>query len=134
MVELFKTLLSENLIQDSYDGDAQLGENDLGWFITPSARVIIEKEIKQMTSTPEWARQKGLTEDTFEKQVGGTHYKQFKIQPAVYSEENGLSFLEGNVVKYVTRHQHKGGIADLEKAIHCLELLKEIHYHDGPKS
>lgn len=118
-----------------------------------------------MTSTPEWARQKGLDPDnsntnqdpdlkpgevkfvteeelqrfvqtvpTFEKQVGGTHYKQFKIQPAVYSEENGLSFLEGNVVKYVTRHQHKGGIADLEKAIHCLELLKEIHYNDDLKS
>lgn len=47
MVELFKTLLSENLIQDSYDGDAQLGENDLGWFITPSARVIIEKELSK---------------------------------------------------------------------------------------
>jgi hypothetical protein len=57
------------------------------------------------------------------RQVGGTHYERFKIQPWEYAERNGLSFLEGCVVKYVTRHKDKGGTQDLEKAIHCLQLL-----------
>lgn len=61
-----------------------------------------------------------------DKQTGGDHYKKLKIQPAEYAEANGLSSLEGKVVKYVTRHEDKGGVQDLRKAIHCLELLIEF--------
>lgn len=39
--------------------------------------------------------------------------------------ENALPFMEGSVVKYVTRWRDKGGIADLEKAKHFLEMLIE---------
>lgn len=60
------------------------------------------------------------------KQVGGSHYKQLAIQPVEYIHANGLSFLEGNVIKYVTRWKTKNGIADLEKAKHYLELLIEF--------
>jgi len=62
-----------------------------------------------------------------EKQVGGDHYKT-GIQPVVYNQVNNLGFCEGNVVKYVTRHQRKGGVEDLKKAIHYLEMLIEIEY------
>jgi hypothetical protein len=41
-------------------------------------------------------------------QVGGNHYKDCKIQPVEYIYSNGLDFLEGNVVKYITRHRTKG--------------------------
>lgn len=61
-------------------------------------------------------------------QVGGDHYKWMAIQPAEYAHRNGLGFLEGNVVKYVTRHDRKGGKQDLLKAIHCLQLLIEYQY------
>lgn len=61
----------------------------------------------------------------FDKQVGGDHYKSMKIQPVEYISANGLGFLEGNVIKYITRYKVKGGAKDLEKAIHCLELLIE---------
>ena len=53
------------------------------------------------------------------RQVGGDHYKTCKIQPVDYIVENNLTFLEGNVVKYITRHRRKGeGARDIEKVIH----------------
>lgn len=64
----------------------------------------------------------------FDKQVSGTHYKEKGIQPIVYIHANNLGFCEGNVVKYVTRHREKNGRADIEKAIHYLELLLELEY------
>ena len=59
-------------------------------------------------------------------QVSGTHYKSLKIQPIEYIHANGLQFAEGSVIKYVTRWRNKGGIADLEKAKHFLDLLIEL--------
>ena len=58
-------------------------------------------------------------------QVGGSHYKGFAIQPAEYSIKNKLGFAEGNVVKYVSRAQLKGGLEDLLKAKHYLDMLIE---------
>lgn len=60
------------------------------------------------------------------KQVAGNHYKNALIQPVVYIHANNLGFCEGNVVKYITRWREKGGIADLEKAKHYIELLIEM--------
>jgi hypothetical protein len=59
-------------------------------------------------------------------QVGGDHYKSMAIQPAEYIVRNGIGFLEGMVIKYVSRWEKKGGIEDLEKAIHCLQLRVEM--------
>lgn len=59
-------------------------------------------------------------------QVAGDHYKALKIQPIEYIHANGLPFAEGSVIKYVTRWRDKGGLADLEKAKHFLELLIEL--------
>ncbi|MHC8342488.1 MULTISPECIES: DUF3310 domain-containing protein [Pseudomonas] len=61
-----------------------------------------------------------------EKQVSGGHYKSLKIQPIEYIHANGIPFAEGSVIKYVTRWRDKGGLADLEKAKHFLELLIEL--------
>jgi hypothetical protein len=63
-----------------------------------------------------------------DKQVSGSHYKEQGIQPVVYILSNNLGFCEGNVIKYVTRHKLKNGRADIEKAIHYLELLLELEY------
>lgn len=64
-----------------------------------------------------------------DEQVGGNHYKGFKIQPAVFSETNGLSGLEFCVVKRVCRHSRGGkGLEDIGKAIHELRLLAKIQY------
>ncbi len=63
-----------------------------------------------------------------DKQVGGSHYKDCVIQPVDYIVENKLDFLEGNVVKYITRHKLKGGIEDIKKVIHYAELILELRY------
>jgi len=61
-------------------------------------------------------------------QVGGDHYCKMAIQPAEYSQHNNLNFIEGCVVKYVSRHRNKNGAEDIKKAIHFLNLLLEIEY------
>ncbi len=61
-----------------------------------------------------------------ERQVSGEHYKSLKIQPIEFIHANGIPFAEGSVIKYVTRWRDKGGLADLEKAKHFLELLIEL--------
>jgi len=71
---------------------------------------------------------KNMFEDAFpqDKQIGGSHYKDFPIQPYEFISKNNLSFFQGNVVKYVCRYLNKNGIEDLKKIIHyCqLEILK----------
>lgn len=59
-------------------------------------------------------------------QVGGEHYKGKKIQPWDFIVDNDLGFLEGNVVKYVSRFRQKNGVEDLKKAKHYLEKLIEV--------
>jgi hypothetical protein len=59
-------------------------------------------------------------------QVAGGHYKKLAIQPVEFIQKNGIGFCEGNVVKYVTRWRDKGGVEDLRKAKHFIDLLIEI--------
>ena len=61
----------------------------------------------------------------FTKQINGTHYSKLKIQPTEYIIANKLGYVEGNVIKYVTRHKDKGKQDDIKKAIHYLEMLLE---------
>ena len=57
-----------------------------------------------------------------ERQIGGSHYKNFRIQPYEFISKNNLSFFQGCVVKYVCRYLKKDKIKDLEKIIHYCEL------------
>lgn len=63
-----------------------------------------------------------------EKQVGGQHYNTMPIQPVEFITKNNIPFIEGCVIKYVCRHERKNGVQDIDKAIHFLELLKELKY------
>jgi hypothetical protein len=63
-------------------------------------------------------------------QEGGSHYKDMAIQPVTFIVKNNIPFLEGNVIKYVCRHASKNGAQDIDKAIHYLQLIKELHYQD----
>ena len=60
------------------------------------------------------------------KEAGSPWYQQGEIQPWDFITSQGLGFLEGNIIKYITRYRHKNGIADLEKAKHYLEKLIEV--------
>ena len=66
--------------------------------------------------------------NALQKQEGGGHYKSLKIQPVEYITANSIPYLEGNVIKYVTRHKSKNGKEDILKAIHYLELILELEY------
>jgi hypothetical protein len=64
----------------------------------------------------------------YKKQVGGKHYIKYKIQPSQFVVENKLLYPEGCVIKYVVRHQDKGGKQDLEKAKHMIDMIIERDY------
>ena len=66
--------------------------------------------------------------DSLDKQVGGKHYKNMKIHPAEFINENKLLFAEGNAIKYICRHSIKGKEEDVRKAIHYLEMILERDY------
>ena len=66
-----------------------------------------------------------MSEKALDKQIGGNHYKDSKIQPIEYILENNIGYVEGNVIKYVSRWKQKNGIQDLKKARHYLDLLIE---------
>ncbi len=70
---------------------------------------------------------KSIFKDAFpqDKQIGGSHYKSFLIQPYEFISKNDLSFFQGNVIKYVCRYLNKNGIEDLNKIIHYCELEKK---------
>ena len=65
---------------------------------------------------------------TYNKQIGGNHYQKYKIQPSKFVVENKLLFPEGCAIKYIIRHQDKGGKDDLLKAIHFIEMIIERDY------
>ena len=60
---------------------------------------------------------------SYKKQVGGSHYKNYKIQPVEFIIKNNIGFVEGNIIKYILRFKEKGGVQDLLKAKHYIELL-----------
>ena len=67
------------------------------------------------------------------KQIGGSHYRKFHIQPYEFISKNDLSFFQGCVIKYVCRYKKKNGIQDLEKIIHYCEL-EILKLKDGKKT
>ena len=71
--------------------------------------------------------------DVYKKQIGGSHYKKMKIQPSEFINENKLLFAEGNAIKYICRHRHKGEVQDLEKAKHYIDMIIERDYGDHTK-
>lgn len=67
-------------------------------------------------------------QSALDSQIGGNHYKDMAIQPIEFCTKNRLGFAEGLAIKYICRHEQKNGAQDLDKAIHCLQLLRELRY------
>ena len=66
----------------------------------------------------------------YDTQVGGNHYQTMKIQPAEFINKNEMKFAEGNAIKYICRHVNKGGLQDLQKAKHYIDMIIERDYGD----
>ena len=105
-------------------------EEDRGWS-RESHEQYMARKLKQDKEEYQ-ERMKGTYEYEYgkatDKQVGGSHYKDCVIQPVDYIVKNNLDFLEGNVIKYITRHKTKGGVEDIKKVIHYAELILELKY------
>ena len=52
----------------------------------------------------------------------------FEIEPLDFIVENQLDFLEGNIIKYISRHRNKNGAEDIIKIIHYAHLILELEY------
>ena len=78
----------------------------------------------------------GVIKTPLDVQVGGNHYKGKKIQPVEYIHVNNLTFLEGCVVKRITRWRDKRGtqgFEDLLKIKHEIDLIIELEGRDANK-
>lgn len=58
-------------------------------------------------------------------QVGGTHYEKLKIQPVKLFVQYKLNWFQGEAIKYLSRFPHKGGLKDLQKAVHIIDMAYE---------
>ena len=60
--------------------------------------------------------------------VSPDYYARYDIEPISFIMRNNIPYAEGNVIKYVLRHDMKGGKDDIDKAIRYLEMIKEEKY------
>ena len=69
-----------------------------------------------------------MSESALNIQVGGSHYKNFKIQPFEFFIANQLPFHKADIIKRIMRYDLPSGkgLQDLEKIIHEVALIKEI--------
>ncbi len=62
-----------------------------------------------------------------DRQVGGSHYKrEGRVEHWDIVAQHDLDYFQGQITKYTMRWRNKGGIQDLEKALHTLEKYIEV--------
>jgi hypothetical protein len=66
------------------------------------------------------------TSSALDVQIGGGHYKSYAIQPVEFIHKNKIPYIEGCAIKYLCRWREKGGIEDLKKVKHYIDLLIEM--------
>jgi len=99
-------------------------EEDRGWSRESHEQYMARRSAEEDLINKEKFSKTKATDN----QVGGNHYKDCVIQPVEYIIKNKLDFLEGNVVKYITRHKTKGQEEDIRKVIHYCELILQHKY------
>jgi hypothetical protein len=93
--------------------------------LTPELDAALDKLITLSQTEGHW-QVTGNVATPMEIQIAGNHYKGKKIQPVEYIHANNLNFLEGCIVKRITRWRDKDGFQDLEKIKHEVDLLIEM--------
>ena len=61
--------------------------------------------------------------------INPTYYRK-GIETTDYIVSHNMNYVEGNIIKYVTRHKYKGGLEDIEKAEWYLARLKKAYLDD----
>ena len=122
---VFESKMCYDLLEGSYSAYDYFKNKN--YTIIPSTQIADVGEKKSTDSSPAPEDIKEMKkEKASETQIGGSHYSNMAIQPVEFIHKNNLSFIQGNVIKYVCRYKSKGGIEDLNKAKHCIDLLIEL--------
>ena len=61
--------------------------------------------------------------DEKQETINPNHYKQGSIEVIDYILDQKFNYMEGNVIKYVSRYKKKNGLEDLKKAQWYLQKL-----------
>lgn len=69
-----------------------------------------------------------MQKEALNTQVGGNHYKSMAYQPVEFSHDLRITFIQGSIVKYVSRYKNKNGLQDLEKAKHFARLAIDLNH------
>jgi len=70
---------------------------------------------------------------TMNDNINPTYYRK-GIETTDYIVSHSMNYLEGNIIKYVTRYKDKGGIEDLKKAEWYLARLIKQQENNNAKS
>lgn len=73
-------------------------------------------------------------DSALDRQVGGDHYLKYRIQPKEFFHANGIPHMEAVIMEYVLRWRDKGGVQDLEKAKHMIDLLIELEAKEAARA
>ena len=100
-----------------------------GWWLTlvggPAGDLLRDGMGKKIKENDQW---KGGSTG-----IRPPYYSKYPIDPWTFILKNQLGMDQGSVIKYVVRHKDKNGVEDLNKAIKCLEMMKEFYYGVKPK-
>jgi len=86
-------------------------------------------------SSPNWREEVSVhtnkTPSALDNQVGGAHYKDMAVQPweameAWLTPEEYRGYHKGVAIAYLARERSKGGMQDIQKAVHHLQRLIEM--------
>lgn len=61
-----------------------------------------------------------------DKQIGGSHYKCMAMQPIELIVAIRCSFIQGCIIKYISRYRAKNGAEDIKKCIHYAQLAIQL--------
>lgn len=67
---------------------------------------------------------------SLDQQVGGNHYKGLVYQPVAFATDTKMNFIQGSIIKYVSRFKNKNGREDLDKAKHFAKLGMALNPHN----
>lgn len=115
---ILQPVTPENIGQKSYQ-------------IDDSMQVPIEEIQKFIAHQQAKSRIKGHKDNPLNYQQSGDHYKNMKIQPIVFINQNQLGFIEGCIIKRICRYKNKNGKDDLLKARHEIDVLISLEYGEN---
>lgn len=71
-------------------------------------------------------REKYIDMKATDVQIGGNHYKDMVMQPIELITALRCSFIQGCIIKYISRYRAKNGVQDIKKCIHYAQLAIQL--------